>query len=117
LAEAATDTVASEIGQTRGGTALLITTWRRVPSGTDGAVTFLGTIAGALAGLAIAGVAAAMGLIGSNQPWIAAASGFVGMLADSVLGATCQRRGWINNEAVNFFGTLVAAGLAYGISR
>ena len=34
LAEAATDTVASEIGQYRGPSARLITTWERVPSGT-----------------------------------------------------------------------------------
>ena len=38
------------------------------------------------------------------------------MLIDSLLGATLQRRGWINNEAVNFFATLAAAGLAYAIS-
>jgi len=117
LAEAATDTVASEIGQTRGGNALLITTWKPVPSGTDGGVTFAGTGAGALAGLAIAGVAALGGLLTPNQLTIAAAAGFVGMFADSLLGATCQRRGWMNNDAVNFFGTLVAAGLACGISR
>jgi uncharacterized membrane protein len=38
------------------------------------------------------------------------------MVADSILGALCQRRGWMNNEAVNLLGTLAAAGLAYGIS-
>ena len=35
LAEAATDTVASEVGQTRGQNAILITTGESVPSGTD----------------------------------------------------------------------------------
>ena len=115
LAEAATDTVASEIGQTRGGTALLITTWKRVPSGTDGGVTFLGTVAGVLAGLAVASISALTGLLAPNQLWSAAAAGFAGMLVDSLLGATFQRRGWLNNEAVNFFGTLVAALLAYGM--
>jgi uncharacterized membrane protein len=29
------------------------------------------------------------------------------------LGATLQRRGWISNQAVNFFATLAAALLAY----
>ena len=43
------------------------------------------------------------------------AFGFVGMLADSLLGATIQRRGWLSNEAVNFVSTLAAATLAYGI--
>jgi len=38
------------------------------------------------------------------------------MLMDSVLGATLQRRGKMNNETVNFVGTLAAAALAYAIS-
>jgi uncharacterized protein (TIGR00297 family) len=116
LAEAATDTVASEIGQTRSRTALLITTWKPVPAGTDGGVTDLGTMAGAIAGLLIATIATVAGLLSPLQLWIAAAAGFAGMLVDSLLGATFQRRGWMNNEAVNFFGTLAAAVLAYGMS-
>lgn len=116
LAEAATDTVASEIGQTRSRTALLITTWKPVPAGTDGGVTFPGTWAGAMAGLTIASISALTGLLTPAQLWIAAAAGFSAMLVDSFLGATCQRRGWMNNDAVNFLGTLAAALLAYGIS-
>ena len=116
LAEAATDTVASEIGQTRGQTAVLITTWKPVAAGTDGGITIAGTIAGIAAGVVIALVAAGGGMIPRAQLWIPAIAGFVGMLVDSVLGATLQRRGWMDNEAVNFFGTLAAAALAYGIS-
>ena len=116
LAEAATDTVASEIGQTRGQTAVLITTWKPVAAGTDGGITIAGTIAGIAAGVVIATVAAGSEMIPRAQFWIPAATGLVGMLVDSVLGATLQRRRWINNEAVNFFGTLAAAALAYGIS-
>lgn len=110
LAEAATDTVASEIGQSSGRTTLLITTWKMVPAGTDGGVTLAGTLAGIAAGIAIAAIAAATGFISSAQVWVPATAGLAGMLADSVLGATIQRRGWINNELVNLFGTL-AAGL------
>jgi uncharacterized protein (TIGR00297 family) len=116
LAEAATDTVASEIGQTRGQTAVLITTWKPVAAGTDGGITIAGTVAGMVAGVVIATVAAGGGMIPRAQLWIPAAAGFVGMLVDSVLGATLQRGGRMNNEAVNFFGTLAAAALAYGIS-
>jgi len=115
LAEAATDTVASEIGQTRGQTAVLITTWKPVAAGTDGGITVAGTIAGIVAGVVVATVAAWVGMIPHAQLWIPAAAGFVGMLLDSVLGATVQRQGRMNNEAVNFFGTLAAAALAYGI--
>jgi uncharacterized membrane protein len=35
-----------------------------------------------------------------------------GLLFDSLLGATLERRGWLNNDAVNFLSTGSAAGLA-----
>jgi uncharacterized protein (TIGR00297 family) len=116
LAEAATDTVASEIGQYRSPDARVITTWERVPPGTDGGITIPGSIAGLAAGLAITAVAAVGGMIVQGQLWIPVAAGFAGMLIDSVLGATLQRRGWINNEMVNFFATLAAAALAGAIA-
>ena len=117
LAEAATDTVASEIGQYRRADARLITTWERVPAGTDGGITIPGSIAGLAAGLAIAAVAAVGGMILRGQFWVSVAAGFAGMLIDSILGATLQRRGWISNQAVNFFATLAAAALADAIAR
>jgi uncharacterized membrane protein len=70
LAEAATDTVASEIGQYRGVEARLITTWERVPAGTDGGITIPGSIAGLAAGLVIAAVATLGGIL------LPASSGF-----------------------------------------
>ena len=116
LAEAATDTVASEIGQYRGPDPRLITTWERVPAGTDGGVTMVGSVVGMTAGLVIAAVAAVGGMILQAQLWIPVAVGFAGMMIDSLLGATLQRRGWISNQAVNFFSTLAAAALAYALA-
>jgi len=115
LAEAATDTVASEIGQYRGPDARMITTWERVPAGTDGGITIPGTIAGLAACLAMAAVATVGGMLLPSQLWIPVASGFAGMLIDSILGATLQRRGWIGNQTVNLLSTLAAAALAYAI--
>jgi len=115
LAEAATDTVASEVGQWRGPDAWLITTGERVRAGTDGGITIPGSIAGLVAGLAIASVATVGGMIVPGQLWIPVAAGFAGMLIDSVLGATVQRRGWIGNQAVNFLSTLAAGAMAYAI--
>lgn len=117
LAEAAADTVASEIGQTGGRSSLLITSWKPVPPGTDGGITLRGTVAGALAGGIVSGVAARAGMFPAQQLWVPAVAGVTGMVVDSVLGATVQRRGWINNDGVNLLGTMAAAVLAFVMLR
>jgi uncharacterized membrane protein len=40
--------------------------------------------------------------------WIVVA-GFAGNLADSILGASLERKGWLKNDQVNFLNTLIAA--------
>ncbi len=117
LAEAAADTVSSEVGQALGESATLITTWEHVPAGTDGGITTLGTIAGLIAALMVAGVCVATQMIGLRQGGIAALAAFLGMFADSLLGATLERRKILGNDSVNFLGTLIAAVLAYAFLR
>ncbi len=117
LVEAAADTVASEVGQTYGAEAILITTGRSVPAGTDGGITWVGTLSGMAAALILTAVAVAGGIVPQAQFWIPAAVGVAGMFVDSLLGATLQRRGWINNEAVNLCGTLIAAALGCVLAR
>jgi uncharacterized protein (TIGR00297 family) len=114
LGEAAADTVSSELGQVFGGTPRLITTLRRVEKGTDGGVTVLGTLAGALAALVVVtiGFWAFHGSRGLLGYWISICIGtggsVFGLLFDSLLGATLERKGWLNNDAVNFLSTLSA---------
>ena len=106
LSEAAADTVSSEVGQAFGEKARLITTWRSVPAGTDGGVSLIGTAAG----IAAAGVVSSVCLLGGLLPpqWLAISIGpaILGMIADSFLGAGLERRGLVNNDIVNFLGTL-----------
>lgn len=113
LAEAAADTVSSEYGQAMDETATLITTGERVPAGTDGGITLRGTIAGLLAATIVAGVCFATQLTSLRQAAIAALAAFLGMLVDSVLGATLERRRILGNDAVNFLSTVAAALIAY----
>jgi uncharacterized protein (TIGR00297 family) len=49
LAEAAADTVSSEVGQVLGGRPRMLTTLREVEPGTDGAISLAGTLAGVAA--------------------------------------------------------------------
>ncbi len=117
LVEAATDTVASEVGQTYGARAILITTGRAVPAGTDGGITWIGTLSGIAAALILTAVAVWGGMVPQAQFWIPAAAGVAGMFVDSLLGATVQRRGWISNEAVNLCSTVIAAAVACMLAR
>ncbi len=115
LAEAAADTVSSEVGQAIGGDPLLITSLRRVSPGTDGAVSFAGTAAGFLAAAVIVLVAIPTLRLDPRQAVVAWIAGVLGFLADTLIGATLERRGWLNNDAVNFFSTAIAAGLAFAV--
>ena len=109
LAEVATDTVASECGQALSQEAWLITTFQRVPAGTDGGISIAGTGFGIGAGFLIALVGFGCGLVPARWLWVPAVAGFLGMLADSVLGAWLERGGWLNNEQVNLAGTVIGA--------
>jgi len=113
LCEAVADTVSSELGQVASQTARLITNWQQVAAGTDGGVTWVGTLAGAIASSLIAAGCLAVGLIAPRGVAVAAAAGTIGMLADSYMGALLERQGVLNNDAVNFLGTVTAAALAF----
>jgi len=117
LCEAAADTVSSEIGQVAGRRAYLITNLSSVATGTDGGITAQGTISGGVAALIVGFVALYFSVIPERLFTPVILCGFLGMLFDSVLGATLQRPGRLGNDAVNFLSTTFAASatLGYGL--
>jgi uncharacterized protein (TIGR00297 family) len=115
LAEAAGDTISSEIGQWLSGRAYMITTFKPVPAGLDGGISLAGTLAGMGASAAIIAVGYSLGLCRPGTAVVAFVAAGAGNLFDSYLGATIERRGLVNNGIVNFAGTSFAGGLALGL--
>ncbi len=112
LSEAAADTVSSEVGQAGSAEARLISSWAVVPAGTNGGVSWMGTVAGVAAAAFVSLVSVMTGLIPLKWLGISVAGAVAGMIADSFLGALLEQRKVLNNDAVNFLGTLIAAGVA-----
>ena len=112
LAEATADTLASELGEVLGGQPLLVTTLRRVEPGTDGAISLAGTVAGTVGAALVVLVAVFTLGLGFGDAACAGLGAVGGLFVDSLLGASAERRGWVNNDAVNFLSTLAAAVMA-----
>jgi uncharacterized protein (TIGR00297 family) len=105
LAEAASDTVSSEIGKAVAKDARMITSGQIVPAGTDGAISMPGTLAGILAAALIGLQAFATGILSLRMAVTAGISGILGMFFDSLIGATLERRGLLTNNGVNLVST------------
>lgn len=112
LAEAAGDTVSSEIGKWLSSRAYLITTLKPVAAGEDGGVSLAGTAAGWGASGLVVLLSYELGMCGGWNAVAALAAAFIGNSADSLIGATLERRGLVTNGIVNFMGTVIAGSLA-----
>lgn len=116
FAAATADTLASELGNVYGRRYYNILTLKPDTRGLNGVVSLEGTALG-LAGTAALAAAYCLGAGGGRAFGYLLVAGTAGNLADSVLGATLERCGWLGNNAVNFLntltGALVAGGLGY----
>jgi uncharacterized protein (TIGR00297 family) len=118
LTTGASDTVASEIGKAYGRTTWLVTSFRRVPAGTPGALSVEGTLAGVAAALFLAALGATvLRLVPPAWLWVVVASATVGSFVESVLGATLEASGVLDNDVLNFLNTAVASLLAVALAR
>jgi uncharacterized protein (TIGR00297 family) len=143
LAAATADTWATELGTLSGGAPRMITTGQRVPAGTSGAVSGLGTI-GMVAGSAFLTLVMLIAVWPGHVLEAVFAGGVVGALADSLLGATmqAQRRcafcdartervihscgahtvhvggaSWMTNDAVNLLCSTIGGAVALAVAR
>ncbi len=112
LAEAAADTVSSEMGQATARAAYMITDFRDVPIGTNGAISVEGTLSGCIAACIVAWVSAVVGFVEWHWTPTIAFAAIGGMFLDSIMGATWERSGKLGNDAVNFISTVFAADVA-----
>jgi len=117
LTAGGSDTIASEIGKAWGRTTWSITSFRRVPPGTSGAISSEGTAAGLVGAIALAALGIALGLIPAVAlvPIVAAAT--VSSFVEGALGATLEAPGILNNDMLNFVNTGVAALIAVAVAE
>jgi len=116
LVAGGSDTVASEIGKAWGRSTFLITSLGRVKPGTPGAMSLEGTTAGIVAAFGLAAAAVALGQIAWNMIAGVVIAATIGAIVESVLGATLEGPGILNNDLLNFINTAVAAAVALALA-
>jgi uncharacterized protein (TIGR00297 family) len=112
VATAAADTCSSEVGKAYGRRTWLITSFRAVPPGTEGAISLEGTLGGLLGAALVAAVGVATGLYSAPLAVLVAVAGLLGSLAESVVGTVAERRGWLDNNLLNALNTAIGATVA-----
>jgi uncharacterized protein (TIGR00297 family) len=117
LAAGGSDTIASEIGKAWGRRTWLVPRFRRVAPGTSGAMSLEGTVAGVAGAGVLAAVAISVGLVPQSALVAVVAGAAIGSLAESLLGATLEGPGILNNDMLNFINTAIAATAAILVAR
>ena len=105
FATACSDTLSSELGNVYGKKYFTITNFKPATRGIDGAVSLQGLWFG-LAGSLLIASSTFLFYNDYRILLVITISGLSGNIVDSILGATIQRLGIINNHQVNFLATL-----------
>ena len=113
LAAALADTMGSEVGKAYGRRAYSLPGLRRVPPGTEGAVSLPGTMAALVGSAAVAVAAVGTGFLSRSWLLPVVAAGFLAMLAEGVL----PRLGDHSNEGTNLANTVIGVILAFALWR
>jgi len=90
---------------------------KSVPIGTDGAISIEGTILGVASAALVGAEAYLLHLISLSSIIIVVIAAFVGTTVESVLGATIERRKWVNNEVINFINISTGAGVSMLLAK
>jgi len=107
------DTFGSEIGKRYGKNAFLITTFKKVSPGNEGAISLEGTIASLFGSLLMSFVMLILGFITIEKGFfIVCFSGFAATIFESFIGAIFQDKFNLSNEAVNAIQTSFSAMIA-----
>lgn len=111
FSSAAADTVSSELGTVYGRKTYNISTFQADVKGENGAISLEGTLLGIAASALIAAVYFVLIDTSLTALIVIIIAGTAGNIADSLLGATLERRNIIGNNAVNFLNTFIAASI------
>jgi len=117
FATALMDTIGTEVGQAIRTPTVLLPDLRRVPPGTDGAVSIAGTLAGLLAAALLAALGALLGLYALAALPAVVAAAFAGTVVESLLGRDGASWRVTNGHVLNLFNTLAGAAVAALIAR
>ena len=113
FAAALADTLGTEVGTLYGRHAVSPLTFRTLPRGTPGAVSWPGTAAAALGAALVAAVAFGLSIVSAAGAGIAVVGGFVGAISESAIKDFGRRAGFgLDHEFANALNTFIGAMVA-----